>query len=140
MKNCGILKYLPKENRIIADAEAGKTLSVEYISMENGQYGPVVLASAGHADIVLKDTPEGKTELSTLVASKGIEYKTEKGDKFIGSDMSYDQQESLITVIGNDTQPCSYNGALVDEIRYNLKTGSVKAKGVGAGALDVKGQ
>jgi hypothetical protein len=46
----------------------------------------------------------------------------------------------LITVIGDQTQPCYYNGALVDEIRYNLKTGSVKAKGVGAGALDINKQ
>ena len=137
VENCGILKYLPNENRIIADAEPGKTLSVQYISVEDGQYGPVVLASAGHADIVLKDTPEGKTELSTLVASKGIEYKTEKGDLFLGSELFYNQQESLITVIGDQTQPCYYNGALVDEIKYNLKTGSIKAKGVGAGALDI---
>jgi hypothetical protein len=137
VENCGILKYLPKENRIIADAEPGKTLSVQYISVEDGQYGPVILASAGHADIVLKDTPEGKTELSTLVASKGIVYKTEKGDLFMGSDLSYDQQESLVTVIGDDTQSCYYNGALVDEVKYNLATGSVKAKGVGAGALDI---
>ncbi len=137
VENCGILKYLPKANRIIADAEPGKLLSVAYITMENGQHGPVVLASAGHADIVLKDTPEGKTELSTLVASRGIEYKTEKGDKFIGSDLFYNQQESLVTVTGDDTQPCYYNGALVDEVKYNLKTGSIKAKGVGAGALDV---
>lgn len=140
VENCGILKYLPKENRIIADSEPDKALSVEYISIENGQYGPVVLASAGHADIVLRDTPDGKTELSTLVASRGIEYKTEKGDLFIGSDLSYNQQESLITVIGDETQSCYYNGALVDEIKYNLKTGSVKAKGVGAGALNVGGQ
>ncbi len=140
VENCGILKYMPKENRIIADAEAGKTLSVQYICIEDGQYGPVVLASAGHADIVLRDTPEGKTELSTLVASKGIDYTTEKNDRFIGSELFYNQQESLITVVGDDTQSCYYNGALVDEIKYNLKTGSVKAKGVGAGALDVNKQ
>ena len=140
VENCDNLKYLPKENRIIADAEAGKTLSVRYISVEDGQYGPVVLAFAGHADIVLRDTPEGKTELSTLVASRGIDYKTEKGDKFIGSELFYDQEKSLITVTGDDTQPCYYNGALVDEIKYNLKTGKVKAQGVGVGAMDVNKQ
>jgi hypothetical protein len=137
VENCGILKYLPKENRIIADSEPGKSLSVDYITMENGQYGPVVLASAGHADIVLKDNPDGETELSTLVASRGIEYNTENGDLFIGSILSYNQQESLITVTGDETQSCYYNGALVDEIKYNLKTGSKKAKGVGAGALNI---
>jgi hypothetical protein len=137
VENCGILKYLPKANRIIADSEPDKSLSVDYITMENGQYGPVVLASAGHADIVLKDNPDGKTELSTLVASGGIEYKTEEGDLFIGSILSYNQQESLITVTGDETQSCYYNGALVDEIKYNLKTGSKKAKGVGAGALNI---
>ena len=137
VENCGILKYLPKENRIIADAEPGKILDVEYISIENGQYGPVVLASAGHADIVLKDTPEGQTELSTLVASRGIEYRTEKGDTFIGSILTYDHEKSVITVVGDETQSCYYNNALVDEVKINLKTGSIKAKGVGAGALDI---
>ncbi|MBN2181705.1 MAG: hypothetical protein JW715_07305 [Sedimentisphaerales bacterium] len=139
VEDCNNLKYMPKENRIIADSLPGKILSVEYISIENGQLGPTVFASAGHADIVLTENPEGKTELSTLLASGGVEYNTEKGDKFIGNELFYEQEKSLIKVKGSETQPCYYNGVLVDGIEYNLKTGEVKSKIVAPGALQIGG-
>jgi hypothetical protein len=138
VENCHDLQYSPAENRIIADAESDKTLNIEYVTVENGQYGPVVLASAGHTDIVLMETPEGKTDLSTLVATRGISYTTDKGDLFLGSELFFDHEKSLITVTGDETQPCYYNGSLVDQIKYNLETREVEAKIVAPGMTQIK--
>ena len=137
LRDCNNIKYLPKENRIIADVESDKILNIDYTTFEDGQYGPVVLAAAGHADIALRETPEGKTELSTLVASRGVSYKTDKGDLFIGSDLFYDHEKSLITVTGDEIQPCYYNGSLVDQIKYNVETREIEAKIVGPGVMKI---
>ena len=55
----------------------------------------------------------------------------------MGSELLFEQEESLVTVAGDNTQPCYFNGSLVDGIRYNLKTGKVKAQVVGPGSLRV---
>ncbi len=137
VEDCNNLKYLPKENQIIADAEPDKTLIIKYITVEDGQYGPVILATAGHVDIKLMETADGQTELSTLFASGGIDYK-DNGNRFLGSELFFNHEQSLITVTGDQTQPCYFNGSLVDGIKYDLKTRNVEAQVVGPGALKIK--
>ena len=139
VENCDNLQYSPSENRIVANAVPGETLHIKYITVEQGQFGPVILATAGHVDIRLTETEDGQTELSTLYASGGIDYK-DNGNRFIGSELLFEREKSLVTVAGDDTQPCYFNGSLVDGIKYNLKTGKVKAQVVGPGALRMNRQ
>lgn len=139
VENCDNLQYSPSENRIIANAMPGETLHIQYITVEQGQFGPVILATAGHVDIRLTETEDGQTELLTLYASEGIDYK-DNGNRFIGSELLFEREKSLVTVAGDDTQPCYFNGSLVDGIKYNLKTGKVKAQVVGPGALRMNRQ
>jgi hypothetical protein len=139
VENCGSLQYSPGENRIVANAVPGETLHIKYITVENGQFGPVILATAGHVDIRLDETENGQTELSTLYASGGIDYK-DNGNRFIGSELLFERRKSLVTVAGDNNQPCYFNGSLVDGIKYNLRTGKVRAKVVGPGALRMQRQ
>ncbi len=134
--NCDNLQYSPSENRIVAGAVPGETLHIQYITVEQGQFGPTILATAGHVDIRLTETEDGQTELSTLYASRGIDCN-DNGNRFIGSELLFEREKSLVTVAGDDTQPCYFNGSLVDGIKYNLKTGKVKAQVVGPGALQI---
>ena len=136
VENCDSLQYSPSENRIIADSLPGEMLDIQYVTFEKGEYGPAILATAGHVDIKLIETEDGQTKLSTLYASRGIDYK-DNGNRFMGSELLFEQEESLVTVAGDNTQPCYFNGSLVDGIRYNLKTGKVKAQVVGPGSLRV---
>lgn len=135
--NCHDLQYSPGQNRIVANAMPGETLDIRYTTLEDGQYGPAISATAGHCDIKLIETTDGQTELSTLYASGGIDYQDD-GNRFIGSELFFDHEKSLVTVVGNDTQPCYCNGTLVDGIEYNLKTREFETKIVAPGAVQIK--
>ena len=133
------LKYLLKENRIIADAGPQETLRIDYIPVIEGKYGKQVTAHARHLEALLYQTTDGRTELSTLTASGGITYEDEdKDNQFVGSNLFYDYKKSVMKLWGDEFQPCYLNGALVDGIEYNLKTGKAKAKVVAPGALQMR--
>ena len=132
VSNYDSLKYLPNENRITAKAKPKEILSIDYTSIEDGEYGPVIIATAGSADVQLTETPEGKAELLNLVASGGIDYKDD-GNRFFGSTLFYDHEKSTMLIEGNENHPCYYNGLLISGAEYNLKTKNVKTKILGGG-------
>ena len=133
------LKYLSEPNLIIADAAPQGTLLISYFPIVDGQirYDQWVTSTAGHIEVLLVEAPDAQTELSTLSATGGITY--EDGDKrFVGSELFYDYNKSLITVYGDLVQPCLLNGALVDSIEYDLITGRVKAQVPAPGAFQLR--
>ena len=140
------LKYSLEANRIIADAGRGQIL-IDYFPIANGRYTEQVSATAGLIEALLYEAAPGRTELSTLRATGGVTYQ-EQGKKkkwgkskdiqFVGSEMFYDADKSLITAWGDELQPCLLNGALVDAIEYNLKTGKIKTKITGPGMLQMR--
>ena len=85
-------------------------------------------------EALLTETPEGRTELSMLIASGGIDYEDDR-NVFVGSELLYDHEKSLIKVSGDTSRPCYLNGALVDGIEYDLINRKVKAEWIGPGAL-----
>jgi hypothetical protein len=129
------LTYFIQENRIVADAGAQRLL-IDYFSVVEGKYAEHVEAEAARAEAFLYETPEGQTELSTLRATGGIDYE-DKDNHFIGSELFYDHKKSMLKVKGDESQPCYYNGALVDEIEYDLETGRAEFEVVGPGALQM---
>jgi hypothetical protein len=133
------LKYLQEPNLIIADAGPQGTLLINYFPIIEGQvkYDQQATTTAGHIETLLYKTADGQTELSTLHATGGITYE-EKGKRFVGSRLLYEPGKSIITVRGDDVQPCLFNGALVDAIEYDLKTGRVKTKIPAPGTLQMK--
>ena len=80
---------------------------------------------------MLNEATKGHLELATLTATHGIEYEYEdqtSGQSFVGSSLLYDYAQSLVAVRGDAEQPCYLNGALVDQIDLDLKTGRAKAE------------
>jgi hypothetical protein len=131
------LEYYLEKNQIIADAPSEGALRVDYIPIVEGKYGQHVIAAAGHTEIDLIQTEDSQTELSTLIAAGGITY--EDGDKqFVGSRLYYDHSKSFVQIQGDRSQPCYLNGALVDGIKIDLKTGKVKAEISSPGALQMQ--
>jgi len=130
------LTYFDRENRIVADVSPQEKLRIDYLPAVYGHYNEYVTAKASHVEAFLYEGPEGQTELSTLRATGGIEYE-DKDNKFLGSELFYDHETSILTVKGDDSRPCYYNGALVGGIEMNVKTGKVKAEIVGPGALRI---
>jgi hypothetical protein len=138
LENFDTLKYFIRENRIVADARPQETLWIDYMPVVNGQYdeNAIVTAKAPHIEALLSETAAGQTELSTLTATGGIFFE-DKDNEFIGSELFYDHETSIVKVKGDESQPCYYNGAPVDGIEYNLTTRKVEAKIVGPGPLQM---
>jgi len=130
------LTYFVRENRIVADVSPQEKLRIDYLPAVYGHYNEYVTAKASHVEAFLYEGPEGQTELSKLRATGGIEYE-DKDNKFLGSELFYDHETSILTVKGDDSRPCYYNGALVGGIEMNVKTGKVKTEIVGSGALRI---
>lgn len=135
LENFDTLKYFIQENRIAADAGSERLL-INYIPVVDGQYDEQVTAAASHIETILYETAEGQTELSALLAIGQIDY-VDKDKQFLGSELFYDREGSIIKVKGDETAPAYYNGVLVDGIEYNLRTGKVEAKVVGPGSLQI---
>jgi hypothetical protein len=136
VKNFDTLKYLLETNQIIAEAE-GQGVVVDYFPVVDGKYGQRVTVTAGRVVANLLETADGRTELSTLRATGGVTYQ-EKDKEFLGSKLFYDAGKSILTVRGDESHSCIFNGTLVDEIEYDLKTGKVKFQIVGPGVIQRK--
>ncbi len=145
VRNFDTLKYFPEANLIIAGAGVEQLL-IDYFPIVQGRYGQQVSATANHVEAVLYETASGRSELSTLSATGGITYEEEgkkniwgkrKDIQFVGSEMFYDADKSIITAWGDELQPCLFNGALAPGIEYNLKTDRIKTKITGPGMLQM---
>ena len=133
VENFDTLKYLLETNQIIAEAE-GEGLIVDYFPIVDGKAGQYVTVTAGRVVVNLLETADKRTELSNLLATGGVTYN-EKDKDFKGSRLFYDALKAVLTVRGDAFHPCIYNGTLVDEIEYDLKTGGVKFQIVGPGVI-----
>ncbi len=130
------LIYYLNDDHIVANA-ADTSILIDYFPVVKGKQTRRVAVTTSHIDVFLYQAPSGRTELATLTATGEVTY--EDADKqFVGSEMFYDSVNSLITARGSQSQPCLFNGALVDSIEYDLKTGRVKTKIAGPGTFQLR--
>ncbi len=132
------LKYFFKDNLIIADAEPGRTLRIDYFPVVAGSYGKQVRATAVHAEVGFAKAVDSQDELSMLFASDRITYKEDDGNEFLGGKLFYDREKSIMRVEGDQDQPCYLNGALAEKIIYDPKTGKFEAPLSGPSTLQIK--
>ncbi|MCX5647139.1 MAG: hypothetical protein NTZ17_21025 [Phycisphaerae bacterium] len=138
LTNWDTLKYFAATNQIIAEDDSQQLL-LDYFPLTDGKYNRQTRTVAGHVEASLKEIAKGHLELATLTATKGIEYEDETGGlSFVGSTLSYDYAQSLVAVRGDDEQPCFLNGALVDQIDLNLRTGRIQAEIPGPSVFQIR--
>jgi len=131
------LKYFINENRIVADAGSRRLLG-DYFSVANGADDGHIITEASRVEALLFKTPQGHSELLTVTATGGIDYRDEdKGNNFIGNKLFYDNKSSIVIITGDNVRPCYYNGALVDMIEYDFNTRKTKVEMVGPGAIQI---
>ncbi|KPL22568.1 MAG: hypothetical protein AMJ75_07820 [Phycisphaerae bacterium SM1_79] len=130
------LKYFVEKDQIIAEA-GGQGVVVHYFPIVDSKYDRHITITSSHIEAFLYEAAGGQTELSSLHATDGVTY-VEEDVEFKGSKLFYDAVKGVITVEGDDSQPCILNGSLVDKIEYDLKTGRKKFKLVGPGTLQRK--
>jgi len=133
VENFDTLKYFIETNQIVAEA-GGSGVVVNYFPIVDGKYDRHITITAGRIIGNLMESATGQTELSTLHSMNGVTYE-EDDMEFAGAKLFYDVVNSVIKVQGDDSQPCIFNGSLVDEIEYDLKTRNAKFKIVGPGTL-----
>jgi hypothetical protein len=133
------LRYSLLANRIVADACPQEKLGIVYLPTANGKDSGDVSVEASHVEAFLRETAEDRTELAlaTLIATGGVLYEDDRGHQFIGSELFYDHTNSIVTVEGDQVQPCFYNGNLVDQIRYDVNTDKVECNVVGPGSIQL---
>jgi hypothetical protein len=136
LRDFDLLTFASDTNRIVVAAESQPIL-IDYISVADGKYGPHIMGDAGHLDLTLRRTAAGRMELASLVASKGITYEDETR-QFAGGTLTYDHEQSLVTVVGDELQPCYFNGALVTQIEMNVTTSDVKTRGLAPSIIQGK--
>lgn len=125
LDNFDRLTYAMATGRISAEARS-RQLRLDYFPLTTTGYGRHIQAVAGHVEALLQQTATSRTTLAALTASNGIDFEDEKYH-FVGSVLSYEQSRNLITVRGDAVQRCMFNGALVDQIEMDLKTGAISA-------------
>ncbi len=132
------LEYSFQTNQLVVDAASQGLLTVNYFPIVNGQvqYDRQATVTTPHVQANLIETAEGELILSALSATGGITYK-DQDKEFDGGKLFYDAGKSIVTVHGDELQPCHFNLALVDAIEWNLKTGRIKFDISGPGALQL---
>jgi hypothetical protein len=130
------LRYFIRENRIVADAGSQEKIHMGYFPIIDGRYDEHLMAEASHIEVLLYKLPSGQTELLTLTATGGIKYE-DKDNEFIGSELFYDHKTAILKVMGDESQPCYYNGILAEGIEMNVETRIVDAEIVAPGTLQI---
>jgi hypothetical protein len=127
MYNFDALTYSAVTNTIVADAKT-KQIFLAYYPRVNGSYDErFVEAEAGRIEIALTPTAADRVELASISALEGISF-LDNDNEFEGVRLLYDHAQDLVTVVGDEVLPCYLNGALVDRIEMNPRTGAIKTK------------
>ena len=117
------LRFDLRTNRIIARNDEGKILA-DYFPIINGQRQQQIKASAGLIEVQLGQTDNSRDEISAFRAAQGVTYE-DPNNQFMAGEMSYDARTSLLKARGSDFHRCYLNGAIVDNIVYDLNRRAV---------------
>ncbi len=117
------MRFDLRTNRILARNDENKMLA-DYFPIVNGQNARQIKASAGVIEIELASNADGRDEISALRAYEGITYE-DADNQFMAGQMFYDAKTSLIKAKGSDLHRCYLNGAIVDNIIYDLNRRAV---------------
>ncbi len=107
-----------RSNRVLARSGENKILA-DYFPVVNGRNEQQITASAGAIEIELSSNTKGRDEISALRAFEGITYE-DADNQFSAGQMFYDSQTSIVRATGSDFHRCYLNGAVVDNIVYDL--------------------
>jgi hypothetical protein len=133
LRNFDSLEFFSGSNRLVADSRDGSLL-VDYFPIIEGGKEDKIAVTASHVEADILETAQGHREMKGLVAKDAVTYE-DKDNQFAGSEFIYDANDGIINVRGNKSQPCLFNGAIVDTVRYDLKNGRVNTRIKGPGAI-----
>jgi hypothetical protein len=133
LRNFDSLSYTGESKHLTADSKSGSLL-VDYFPLTEGQTAEKVSVTASHVEGDIIETPTGRMELRDLLAKGAVTYE-DKDTQVIGSEFIYDANTAVIDIRGDKARPCNFNGAILDAVRYDVKTGKWNTRLKGPGAI-----
>lgn len=126
-----------KHVRAVSDKTNGIHIGYMPFTLDKNRqktYGKKITIDTRQIDIDYVEPVKGQSQIAKLFATGGVVFYEQDRWEFAGKELSYYAKDDFLAVSGSQDIPCMLNGAFVDGIEYNLKTGSasgVIGKGVG---------
>lgn len=133
MRNFAWLSYAGQNKHLTADAKDGSLL-VDYFPLVEGRNTEKVSITASHIEADINEVSTGRMELQDMWARGAVTYE-DKDTQVIGNEFIYDAKAALIDIYGDKVHPCNFNGAIIDRVRYDTKTGKWNTHLKGPGAI-----
>jgi len=133
LRNFDSLSYAGERKHLTADSKGGSLL-VDYLPLVEGRGNEKVSVTASHVEADIAETLTGRMELKDLLAKGAVTYE-DKDTQVVGSEFIYDANTALIDIRGDKYRPCNFNGAILDAVRYDTKTGKWNTRIKGPGAI-----
>ena len=133
LRNFDSLAYAGQSKHLTADSKSGSLL-VDYFPLVEGRGNEKVSITASHVEADTTEIPTGRMELKDMQAKGAVTYE-DKDTQVIGSEFIYDANTALINIRGDKYRPCNFNGAILDAVRYDTKTGKWNTRIKGPGAI-----
>jgi len=133
LRNFDSLAYAGQSKHLIADSKGGSLL-VDYFPLVEGRGNEKVSVTSSHVEADIAETLTGRMELKDLLAKGAVTYE-DKDTQVVGSEFIYDANTALIDIRSDKYRPCNFNGAIIDAVRYDTKTGKWNTRIKGPGAI-----
>ncbi len=133
LRNFDSLAFAGQSKHLTADSKGGSLL-VDYLPLVEGRNDEKVSVTASHVEADIAETLTGRMELRDLLAKGAVTYE-DKDTQVVGSEFIYDANTALIDIRGDKSRPCNFNGAILDAVRYDTKTGKWNTRIKGPGAI-----
>lgn len=133
LRNFDSLAYAGQSKHLTADSKGGSLL-VDYLPLVEGRGNEKVSVTASRVEADITETLAGRMELRNLLAKGAVTYE-DKDTQVIGSEFIYDANTAIIDIRGDKYRPCNFNGAIIDAVRYDTKTGRWNTRIKGPGAI-----
>jgi hypothetical protein len=115
------------ENKIDVDSSQ-ESMKLSYITLKDGKPDAITNAQTMYAQIILQESPDGRTVLKEVVADNGVFMEQVGLHALKGQKLVYTAGDGWVNIQGSDSQPCFVDGVKVPTINYNLQTGQLKTK------------
>jgi len=133
LRNFDSLAYAGQSKHLTADKKSGSLL-VDYFPVVEGRGKEKVSITASHVEADIAEMPAGRMELKDMLAKGAVTYE-DKDTQVIGNEFIYDANTAMIDINGDKVHPCNFNGAILDAVRYDTKSGKWNTRLKGPGAI-----
>jgi hypothetical protein len=131
LRNFDSLEYNGSGNHLAAYAQDGSMLADFF---PDSVADDKVSVTASRIDVDILERPDGRMELGAATAKGAITYE-DNDVAIIGDEFVYDAFTQTINIRGTPSYPCRFNGAEIDSVQGNVKTGRWKTRIKGPGAI-----